>query len=522
MLIGNYSHIEEGTFPMPFKKLKPGLLVGLSLVLCGSMIAGCSSDAQNQKATPGTTAAPDTSKADEPLKKVTYMMSFNTAEPQREDNIFWKKIEEYTGTDVQITWVPQSGYIDKTAAVIASGEMPQVLAILNPEQYKSGLILNAIRSGLFWELGPYLKDYPNLKPENMNPLTANNFQIGGKIYGVYKSMEIARNGLYFRNDWLKNVGLNTPKTMDDLYNVMKAFTLSDPDKNGKQDTYGLVTDKDDYNLFPIWFGAPNGWGVKEGKLYPAFEHPRYLEAMKFLKKLYDEKLMNQDFTLYNVNKSNDAINAGKGGVFVRSVSTLLKFEKLQDKITKVASIKGPDGNFAAAEDGFAGSFLVPKSSVKTEKELRQLLAFFNKLADRQIQDLFEWGVEGVHFEKKNGVIEQTDRAQFAKDRPGIQFMGLSFKKDVSPGKYDPLTQMLNETSEQNEKIAVGNPATPLTSKTYLERGADLDIILSDANVKFIMGAINEAGWKDAIALWHKNGGDAVIKEYNEDYAKSKR
>ena len=34
-----------------------------------------------------------------------------------------------------------------------------------------------------------------------------------------------------------------PRSLDEWYNVIKAMTLGDPDKNGKNDTYGMMVEK---------------------------------------------------------------------------------------------------------------------------------------------------------------------------------------------------------------------------------------------------------------------------------------
>ena len=51
------------------------------------------------------------------------------------------------------------------------------------------------------------------------------------------------------------VCLDMPETLDDFYEVLKAFKEKDPDGNGKDDTYGMVV--------PKWMGLGNGspWDV---------------------------------------------------------------------------------------------------------------------------------------------------------------------------------------------------------------------------------------------------------------------
>ena len=42
----------------------------------------------------------------------------------------------------------------------------------------------------------------------------------------------------YRKSWLENLNLNVPSTVDEFYEVMRAFTYDDPDGNGVDDTFG--------------------------------------------------------------------------------------------------------------------------------------------------------------------------------------------------------------------------------------------------------------------------------------------
>src|SRR5689334_10201779 len=46
--------------------------------------------------------------------------------PAKENGIE-KKIEEYTGTDLNVQWIPQSAFDDKVNVMVASGEMPTIM-----------------------------------------------------------------------------------------------------------------------------------------------------------------------------------------------------------------------------------------------------------------------------------------------------------------------------------------------------------------------------------------------------------
>ena len=76
------------------------------------------------------------------------------------NGIFSQKLQEITGYKLDVQFVPNSGYQKKTSTVIASGNLPMVMVLLDD---KHPVFLQAIREGVFWDLLPYLEEFPNLK-----------------------------------------------------------------------------------------------------------------------------------------------------------------------------------------------------------------------------------------------------------------------------------------------------------------------------------------------------------------------
>lgn len=48
--------------------------------------------------------------------------------------------------------------------------------------------------------------------------------------------------MWIRQDWLDNLGLEVPRTWDELAAVAEAFVTQDPDGNGEDDTIGILLD----------------------------------------------------------------------------------------------------------------------------------------------------------------------------------------------------------------------------------------------------------------------------------------
>ncbi|MEK3722848.1 extracellular solute-binding protein [Paenibacillus sp. FSL H8-0034] len=464
---------------------------------------------------------------------ISVMMPYFSTEPPKADNPVFKKLEELTNTKLNITWVPNAAYKDKLSVSLASNDLPQISVIVNLEGgIYAPSILNGVRSGAFWEIGPMLKDYPNLGKLNKDVLE--NVSHDGKNYALFRPRVLARGGVVFRKDWLDALGLQEPTTIDELYNVIKAFTLNDPDKNGKNDTYGLVSRKGiaDLDMLSGFFGAGNGWELREGKLVPSFMTKEYLDALKFYNRLYKEKLMNADFAVSEGNQSKALFENGRAGVIISTAIDDVLGNDREIKKTNpkgaadmVSRIQGPKGERILASAGYNGIFMFPKSSVKTEAEMRAILAFFDQMFKPEIANLLNWGIEGKHYHLENGKAVSTEAEQKLKVDDLLPIPQLSIVMDTDApleGENTPLEQKLKKMFKENVSIAVQNPASSLLSPTLSEKSGELDKIRNDAKVKYILGEIDDNGWNNEIEKWKKSGGDKGIEEINAEYAKRKK
>ncbi|MEK3916069.1 extracellular solute-binding protein [Paenibacillus sp. FSL H7-0331] len=505
-----------------------------TLVTLSVLTVGCSGDKGQQQgeapAAASTTTTPKPPDVKQPPLKLSIMATYYTPQPPSNQNDIWKKLQEITDTQIEMTWVPRSAYDDKVSVSIASNDLPKVMLALNSS---APPLVNAIKSGLFWEIGPYLKDYKNLSA--LSKLQFESTKIQGKTYSLYRSRPLARFGVTYRKDWLDNLNLKEPKTPEDMYNVMKAFAKNDPDKNGKDDTYGVLAFKDGQGyLIPhiaSWFGAPNGWKEENGQFTPDFMTNEYLEALKYIRKLYDEKLLNQDFVVTEEQQMNTMFNQGKAGINLGLFDDVgkqqMEVAKLNPnaKIAILDTITGTKGQRVWAQPGYTGVFLFPKSSIKTEEELKRILAFFDRLQEQDAVNMLTWGLEGKQYKLTNGQVEKIggDEA-FDKDTLGLGELRIDdgSKELVATGE-NPLTTKGKQLIKDNVKIAVVNPALPLyfESPTWSQKSNELRKIASDGAVKFIMNKIDENEWKKVQEDWKKAGGDKVLTEFAESFAKSK-
>lgn len=95
--------------------------------------------------------------------------------------------------------------------------------------------------------------------------------------------------------WLDKLGLKVPDTIDDLYNVLKAFKEQDPNGNGKQDEIPFIELSNDLiSPFGIADLNNNFMVVKDGNAvyYPISEE--YKEGLKWESKLFKDGLLDKE------------------------------------------------------------------------------------------------------------------------------------------------------------------------------------------------------------------------------------
>ncbi|AZK48413.1 extracellular solute-binding protein [Paenibacillus lentus] len=445
--------------------------------------------------------------------------------PQQPSKEVIAELERLTGVELDIRWVPEGVYTDKMNTALTTNSLAKVTFVKFTDY---SVVKNAIKSGDFWEIEPYLAEFPNLS--QLSPSILRQTAVEGKIYGLYTERPSSRQGIIIRKDWLDNLGLEEPRTLEDLYDVLKQFTYNDPDQNGKQDTIGLV-DRNDlvYGVFKTlssYFGTPNNWELAGDQLIPEFETEEYMNTMNFMKKLYDEKLINQDFALTSKELQRDSFIRGSAGVYIGSMTDVqrlsIETQALHPKaeLALINRIHGPKGYKVWSIPNYNGLYLFSKKAIATEEELKEVLAFFDRTMDKDVANLMMYGVEGRHYEIVGGKVilpEETSRLRVDEVNPlySLMIANMSNTNILEVVQKEELTAAAERLSEDNESFLVVDPTVYLSSDTFDEKNAELSQIITDATYNYILGKITVEGFKNETLKWRQNGGDLIIQEYEE-------
>lgn len=467
---------------------------------------------------------------------ITMMQELYNETPDSESD-FFTYMEEKLNVNLEVNFVPTSGYIDKVNTQLASGDLPMVLTANNSLKNSAG-ITNAIDNDGFWALDDYIQDYPNLY-DFIGETTFNNSRIHGKIYGIPRLRILPRNGGFYRADWAEALNIEAPQTLDELYDMLYAFTYDDPDGNGKDDTWGFemgytVADWQSWNgiqTICVALGGPNGWSMVDGKMQPDFMSAEYKESLDFFKKLYDNGCMNKDFAVLTGNQRVDVFNEGNSGMLFHVVDDVQNIEDTLKKVVPDASLtllpalKAEDGNtYINSTAGYNGLIMFNKygdNAIQSEEDLRKVLSFYDSLCTEEWQDFLSYGIEGIHYEigengEKEFILTDDGTAVLGKDSGDFSQLCPVPAYTEKESDTDLIKDMHAQVKER-ENYLVSNPVVNLPSDTYTEYGSELDTIIMDANIKYIMGEIDEAGYQAEVDKWMSRGGEKVIEEYTEAY-----
>jgi putative aldouronate transport system substrate-binding protein len=505
--------------------------IALGSILTLSMIVtACSGGNGNSASTPDPTqssggATQATEKPAEPEKptEITIMLPLNISETP--PDTIKKELEKLTNTKLTYQFFPADTYEEKLNASFATGSLPQVTYLKNQATFMQ--MKGAIRDGQFWEIGPYLAEFPNLN--KLKPEILNNTKVDGKLYSLYIGRPLARQGIIYRKDWADNLGLGAPTTIDELYAMIEKFTNGDPDKNGQNDTLGL-TDRNDliygaFKTLSAYFGTPNNWGEKDGGLQPEFAFDQYVATMDFMKKIRDNKLMNVDFAATSKTDQINLFTSGKAGVYIGSLQDVNSLHKdlvknVPDAVIEVQNVvTGPNGEQASwAIPGYNNVVLFPKGAIKDEEQLKKVLAFFDKMMTPEVANLMYWGIEGTHYNVQDGKAKASDNAELTeREVKGYKdsVIGEPETNGMLEGFHDLAVRVhAEQLIVESEKVAVHDPTAPLDSATFTEKGTQLQELIKDATYKYIYGDLDRAGYDKAIEDWKGRGGAQMIEEFS--------
>jgi putative aldouronate transport system substrate-binding protein len=462
---------------------------------------------------------------------LTWMTMLHTPTTPEKDGVIEAALEEHTGMKVEFQWVPDASKEEKLNAALASGQLADMVSLTVTTDTT---VRSALTSGMFWDVEEYLDEFPNLSqiPET----TIDAARVDGELYGIPYQKPAARYGVVVRQDWLDNLGLEVPHTIEELTEVARAFTEDDPDGNGKDDTVGFYDREESFLVgfrsLTGYFGAGNKFEVTDdGQVVPAFTTDAFKEAMEWYRGVYENGWMNQEFVTVQKQNQQDGIAQGKGGIVVTGLFEAKNYNALAKSanpdtpmewalINDITYQDVPRRILSDTNGGMGGWIAIPKQNVPTEDDLRAVLGFIDKLMDEEAFTLMTNGIEGEHYTvDADGVVTITDQTAWEQE---VQPFNSSRPSELVTTfkSSDEYVNLANELMAENAEYMVVNPAQSLTSETFDRQWSALEQQVNDAYNQYITGQIEMSDFDAVIERLRGQGLDQIIEEFTAAYAKA--
>ena len=452
-----------------------------------------------------------------------------------------KEITERTGVHFDFIAAPntEAQFREKFNVTVASGELPDVMV----STFRDDMIKVA-EEGSFAALDDYLTPEiaPNLyaildeNPEYVRSLRA----ADGKIYflpfiGAVKTLKT----WMIRQDWLDKLGLEVPVTLDDWYNVLKAFKDGDPNGNGIADEIPFTTRHTQAGILAFMeaygisgFEANEQFFIEDDTIKYAYIDDRCKEALTFMNKLYSEGLIDQEYATNDTNVWLSRITNEVSGACQDTVARAYSLGQAINqagnedaKFVVVAPPQGPDGTQMTTSQMQA---IRGYTAISADSEyIEEIVKMFDYFFSEEGSLLNNWGIEGLTYEMVDGKPQYTD--MIANDEQGRSILSMlnvyghrewAYQQDIG---YEDALLDPDYVVYRNEMEQYIRPTLPALSFTEDERDlinskyTEIQTYKDEMCSRFITGKESLDNFDTFVETIKSMGIEEVLEAYQAAY-----
>lgn len=225
-----------------------------------------------------------------------------------DDNALTQYFEDNLNIDIEfVMFSSGSEAMNQLSLMCAAGdELPDVL--LGFSSISTLMMVQYGEDGFFIELSDLIEEYGENFKAQMDKLPKDERERverymsnvdTGEIYGMplYSAVTISdylQEMMNINQKWLDAVGMQAPKNVSELYEVLKAFKEQDPNGNGMEDEIPMLSPsiyRYIVNAF-VYYDSQRPLNITDGKVWAPTTSDEYRQAIEYIAKIYDEGLIN--------------------------------------------------------------------------------------------------------------------------------------------------------------------------------------------------------------------------------------
>lgn len=480
------------------------------------------------------------------------------------DNIWFNSYRDELGINVEYVWTaPSAQYEEKMNAQIAANDLPDFMNV-NASQLKQ-----LVDYGMAYDMTEIFEQYAT--PFTMEMMEADmnvaleQATFDGRLMALpqVNGNRDGSNFWWIRFDWLENLGLEEPKTLDELVAVMYAFAQNDPDGNGENDTFGMGLTKDlfggNIGLAALGDGIgayPDGWIEGESGIEYGSIQPEVKEMLALVSQLYADGVLDREFIVKDSTKVNEDIIAGRIGLFGGQHGQA--FYPLQNSVLadpeadwRAISIVSDDGSTPKTMlGGSAGVFFAVNIDCEHPEAVMKLYNYFYMKdpalspdfdmryhgrigtdPDSEVTEWMEWAAVSSFYPMQNLFIHRGVESYFEDGdesmkenywvADNISMIELYLAGDVSnwatygwSGAGDYSGEGRIDYYDLNGMF-IQNAYTGANTDSMVLYNATLEQLRLDTFTRIITGDASIDEFDNYVEQWKALGGDMITQEVNE-------
>ena len=403
-------------------------------------------------------------------------------------------------------------YANKLSAILGARDVPDVLSTPYWEVDKIPRFSDAVKA-LFTDLTPYLQGESVKRFPRLATLPTSAWQYcawGNRLMAIpFPTSGPFPWAMFYRKDITDKLGIEPPKTIDELYRFGKKLT--NPNKN-------VWAFGDTFEMIQMYFKVPSletGWRKKPGGgLEFKYETQEYKQALEFTARLYKEGLVHPELVASRGADSNQLLKSGHILMLRDGMGMWLATQREQQKIDPdfniqplpVFSAVGGDPFVWANEKPVFYTFIRKGLSKDRIKEILGVLDWCAAPFGSYEYELNQWGIEGKHFTRAPD--HSPIQSDLGREEIADQFRMIGGRAPVTVGtsevpNYVPDSRAYSEDAvqylEKNVFSGIKLEYPPTYSKLIIATEDKLtDVVRGRRPLSDLEGIVNE---------WRRSGGD---------------
>lgn len=329
---------------------------------------------------------------------------------------YFPAIEAMTGAHVAIDWQEDAGYSSAVATTLL-GSKEDLPDILNPVGFG---VMDLADDGLIVPLDEYLDLMPDIAAavgeERMDAWKA----ADGHIYTIPSVSTIRGSfSVMVRQDWLDDLGMDTPETWEDWLSYWRG--VRDNDLNGNGDPadeipLALAQSADGersltqlLNAFGIAASNDTQFCLLDDGTYTmVYEHPRYPAFLEAVAGLYAEGLLVEGYESFSYASIEQAMGdntLGSAMTFAASGAQTASLRENGDGDAlwrSVEPVAGPYGDRMIQERELVSPTWCITAGARENGKIEDIVRFFNWCFTEEGAYLYSYGIEDVSYTLQDG------------------------------------------------------------------------------------------------------------------------